>query len=72
MVIIGKVLVIKGKKVIMKKNGILGTGSVGQNYASKFISHGYDVMAGTETYMPLWLRIFGVTNNGAFNIKIVK
>jgi 8-hydroxy-5-deazaflavin:NADPH oxidoreductase len=25
----------------------------------------------TEMYLPLWLRILGVTNNGAFNIKIV-
>jgi predicted dinucleotide-binding enzyme len=26
---------------------------------------------GTEMYLPLWLRIFGATNSGAFNIKIV-
>jgi 8-hydroxy-5-deazaflavin:NADPH oxidoreductase len=26
---------------------------------------------GTEMFLPLWLRIFGATNNGAFNIKIV-
>lgn len=26
---------------------------------------------GTEMYLPLWLRIFGATGNGAFNIKIV-
>jgi predicted dinucleotide-binding enzyme len=26
---------------------------------------------GTEMYLPLWLRIYGATNNGAFNIKIV-
>jgi hypothetical protein len=26
---------------------------------------------GTEMYLPLWLRIFGATNNGAFNIKVV-
>jgi predicted dinucleotide-binding enzyme len=26
---------------------------------------------GTEMYLPLWLRILGATNNGAFNIKIV-
>jgi predicted dinucleotide-binding enzyme len=26
---------------------------------------------GTEMYLPLWVRIFGATNNGAFNIKIV-
>jgi len=26
---------------------------------------------GTEMYLPLWLRIFGATNKGAFNIKIV-
>ena len=26
---------------------------------------------GTEMYLPLWLRIFGAKNNGAFNIKIV-
>lgn len=26
----------------------------------------------TEMYLPLWLRIFGATGNGAFNIKIVK
>jgi predicted dinucleotide-binding enzyme len=25
---------------------------------------------GTEMYLPLWLRIWGATNNGAFNIKI--
>lgn len=25
---------------------------------------------GTEMYLPLWLRIFGATGNGAFNIKI--
>lgn len=25
----------------------------------------------TEMYLPLWLSIFGATNNGAFNIKIV-
>ena len=28
----------------MKTIGILGTGSVGQTYASKFITLGYDVM----------------------------
>lgn len=26
---------------------------------------------GTEMYLPLWLSIYGVTQNGAFNIKIV-
>jgi predicted dinucleotide-binding enzyme len=26
---------------------------------------------GTEMYLPLWLRIYGATKNGAFNIKIV-
>ena len=26
---------------------------------------------GTEAYLPLWLRIWGATQNGAFNIKIV-
>ena len=26
---------------------------------------------GTEMYLPLWLRIWGATNNGAFNIKII-
>lgn len=26
---------------------------------------------GTEMYLPLWLRIWGATNNGNFNIKIV-
>ncbi|MCU0459676.1 MAG: NAD(P)-binding domain-containing protein [Bacteroidales bacterium] len=26
---------------------------------------------GTEMYLPLWLRIFGATGNGAFNIKVV-
>lgn len=26
---------------------------------------------GTEMYLPLWLRVYGATNNGAFNIKIV-
>lgn len=26
---------------------------------------------GTEMYLPLWLRIFGTTTSGAFNIKIV-
>lgn len=26
---------------------------------------------GTEMYLPLWLRIFGATKNGAFNIKVV-
>jgi predicted dinucleotide-binding enzyme len=26
---------------------------------------------GSEMYLPLWLRIYGATNNGAFNIKIV-
>ncbi len=26
---------------------------------------------GMEMYLPLWLSIFGATNNGAFNIKIV-
>jgi len=26
---------------------------------------------GTEMYLPLWLRIFGATGNGAFNLKIV-
>jgi predicted dinucleotide-binding enzyme len=25
----------------------------------------------TEMYLPLWLSIYGATNNGAFNIKIV-
>jgi predicted dinucleotide-binding enzyme len=27
---------------------------------------------GTEMYLPLWLSIFGIEKNGAFNIKIVK
>jgi len=27
---------------------------------------------GPEMYLPIWLRIYGATNNGAFNIKIVK
>jgi predicted dinucleotide-binding enzyme len=27
---------------------------------------------GTEMYLPLWLRIYGATSNGAFNIKIVR
>ncbi|MEO6189395.1 MAG: NADP oxidoreductase, partial [Saprospiraceae bacterium] len=27
---------------------------------------------GTESYLPLWLRIYMSTNNGAFNIKIVR
>ena len=26
---------------------------------------------GTEMYLPLWLSIFGATNSGAFNIKVV-
>lgn len=26
---------------------------------------------GTEMYLPIWLRIWGATNNGAFNIKVV-
>ncbi len=26
---------------------------------------------GTEMYLPIWLRVYGATNNGAFNIKIV-
>jgi len=26
---------------------------------------------GTEMYLPLWLTIFGATNSGAFNIKII-
>lgn len=26
---------------------------------------------GSEMYLPLWLSIYGATNNGAFNIKIV-
>lgn len=26
---------------------------------------------GTEMYLPLWLRIFGATGSGAFNLKIV-
>lgn len=26
---------------------------------------------GTEMFLPLWLRIWGATNNGAFNIKII-
>lgn len=26
---------------------------------------------GTEMYLPLWLSVYGATNNGAFNIKIV-
>lgn len=26
---------------------------------------------GTEMYLPLWLSIYGATNNGAFNIKMV-
>jgi 8-hydroxy-5-deazaflavin:NADPH oxidoreductase len=26
---------------------------------------------GPELYLPLWLRIYGATNNGAFNIKVV-
>jgi 8-hydroxy-5-deazaflavin:NADPH oxidoreductase len=36
------------KEFIMKKIAILGTGSVGQTYASKFISLGYEVMMGTR------------------------
>lgn len=26
---------------------------------------------GTEMYLPLWLSVYGSTNNGAFNVKIV-
>jgi predicted dinucleotide-binding enzyme len=26
---------------------------------------------GTEMYLPLWVRVFGATQNGAFNIKLV-
>lgn len=26
---------------------------------------------GTEMYLPLWLRVWGATQNGAFNIKVV-
>jgi 8-hydroxy-5-deazaflavin:NADPH oxidoreductase len=26
---------------------------------------------GTEMYLPLWVRVFGVTQNGAFNIKVI-
>jgi len=26
---------------------------------------------GTESYLHLWLRVFGSTQNGAFNIKLV-
>jgi hypothetical protein len=25
----------------------------------------------TESYLPLWLRIYGATQSGAFNIKLV-
>ena len=32
----------------MKRIAIMGTGSVGQTYASKFISLGYEVMPGTR------------------------
>ncbi len=32
----------------MKKIAIMGTGSVGQAYASKFITLGYEVMMGHE------------------------
>jgi len=38
----------KIKPVIMKKIAILGTGSVGQTLASKFIALGYDLMIGTR------------------------
>jgi len=27
---------------------------------------------GCEMYLPLWLSIYGATNNGAFNMKLVK
>jgi len=27
---------------------------------------------GTEMYLPLWLSIYGATNNGAFNIKVIR
>jgi len=27
---------------------------------------------GTEMYLPLWLSIYGASNNGAFNIKVVR
>ncbi|MBG0860779.1 MAG: NAD(P)-binding domain-containing protein [Bacteroidales bacterium] len=27
---------------------------------------------GLEMYLPLWIRVWGATNNGAFNIKIVR
>ena len=26
---------------------------------------------GTEMYLPLWLRIWGATKNGSFNLKLV-
>jgi hypothetical protein len=26
---------------------------------------------GTEMYLPLWLRIWGATQNGSFNIRVV-
>jgi predicted dinucleotide-binding enzyme len=38
----------KFKPVIMKKIAILGTGSVGQTLAAKFVALGYTVMAGTR------------------------
>ncbi|OWY24297.1 NADP oxidoreductase [Sphingobacteriales bacterium UPWRP_1] len=42
-------------------------------WAAKNIMDLGDISAarGTEMYLPLWLRIWGATNNGAFNIKIV-
>jgi len=32
---------------------------------------GIETARGPEMYLPLWLRIYRATNNGAFNIKIV-
>ena len=83
------------------KIAIIGTGTVGQTFASKLITLGHDVMdadakasvksllnqfgwknenifdlgdisaaRGTEAVLPIWLRIWGATQNGAFNFKV--
>jgi predicted dinucleotide-binding enzyme len=60
----------------MKKIAIIGTGTVGQTFASKLISLGYDVMMGTRNVSENWLApqktdtVTHLKANGTHRIKM--
>jgi predicted dinucleotide-binding enzyme len=62
---IGSKLIDLGHAVMM------GSRTANNEKALAFVSKHNGKARGTEMYLPLWLSIYGVTNNGAFNINVV-